>query len=88
MCLNNKYPATTLFNSSVLNYTLLKINTYFFKCYNCWLTAVSATRWNVELLQWKLVFKSPFWIQKLGKAKIWTEYSYDLMFHSIMFLVA
>ena len=51
-------------------------------------TAVSAARRNVKLLQWKLVFKSPFWIQKLWKAKIRTEYSYDLMFHPITFLFA
>ena len=52
---------------------------------NLSLTAFSAARWNVELLQWKLVFKSPFWIQKLWKAKIWTEYLYDLMLHPITF---
>ena len=40
-----------------------------------WLTAVSAARWIVELLQWKMVFKSPFLIWKLWNADIWTEYS-------------
>ena len=51
-------------------------------------TAVSAARGIVELLQWKMVFKSPFWIRKLWKAEIWTEYSYDLVFGPIIFLVA
>ena len=52
-----------------------------------WPTAVSAARWIVELLQWKIVFKSPFLIWKLLKAEIWTEYSYDLAFCPIRFLV-
>ena len=51
-------------------------------------TAVSAARWNVELLQWEMVFKSPFCIQKLWKAEIWTEYSYDLVLYPIWFSVA
>ena len=32
-------------------------------------------------------FKSPFWIQKFWEAEIWTEYSNDLVFCSLMFLV-
>ena len=43
-------------------------------------TDVLAARSNVKLLQWKRVFKSPFWIQKLQKAEILTEYLYDLVF--------
>ena len=37
---------------------------------------------------WKMVFKSPFWIRKLWKAEIWTEYSYDLVVGPIRFSVA
>ena len=33
-------------------------------------------------------FKSPFWIQKLWKADIWTWYSYDLVFYDVNFSVA
>ena len=33
----------------------------------------------MELLQWEMVFKSLFWILKLRKAKIWTEFSHDLV---------
>ena len=35
-----------------------------------------------------MVFKSPFWMWKLWNAEIWTEYSYDLVFCPIRFLVA
>ena len=52
---------------------------WYFK-WKCKFTAVSAAWWNVKLLQWKMVFKSPFWIQKLWKAEILTEYSYELVF--------
>ena len=52
------------------------------------ITAVSATRWNVELLKWEIVFKLPFCIQMLWKAEIWTEYSYELVFYPIWFSVA
>ena len=36
--------------------------------------AVSAARWIVDLIQWKMVFKSPFWIWKLWNVEIWTYY--------------
>ena len=42
-------------------------------------TAVSGARWKNKILQWKVVFKSLFWIQKLQKAEIFTEYSYGLV---------
>ena len=48
-------------------------------------TPVSAARRNMKLLHGEMVFKSPFWIQKLCKAKIRTEYSCDLVFSAVSF---